>query len=384
MLTLVQALGTGVFLTSSAIFFTQVVGLAPAEVGLGLSIAGLCGFAVVVPIAKIADRLGARLPLAAHYAALAVLFLFFPFVASFPAFVVVATLVAVCETAGSPLRSALAHALFGGDAIRVRAQMRSTFNLGFAVGAALSGVAVAAGGRGGFVAVLLANAAAQSICALLALRLRPRHEPTPRARGRVGTSALRDLPFVAVSLLSGALELYQPIIAVGLPLWIVTHTSASPVLNSALLVLNTVFVLLFQVRMSRGADSVTGGARSQRRAGLLLAAACVVFAVSEDRAVWLVILLLLAGSVVLVFGELAQAAGSYALSFELPPPGRQGEYQGVFALGRGFQQFAGPVLVTSLAVGLGALGWLVLAALFVVLGLLTGPVVAMAERKRGA
>jgi len=45
---------------------------------------------------------------------------------------------------------------------------------------------------------------------------------------------------------------------------------------------------------------------------------------------------LVAGALFLVFGEMAQTAGAYALSFDLPPPGRQGDYQGVLALGRGF------------------------------------------------
>jgi hypothetical protein len=84
--------------------------------------------------------------------------------------------------------------------------------------------------------------------------------------------------------------------------------------------------------------------------------------------------------VLLVLGELAQSAGGYALSFELPPPGQEGAYQGVFALGRGLQQFAGPALVTALAVGLGPAGWMVLACHFIVLALLCVPVIAWAER----
>jgi MFS family permease len=379
-LSVVQALGSGVFLTSSAIFFTRVVEFSPTQVGVGLSLAGLCGFAAAVPAGRIADHFGARVPLALSYGGLAILFVVYLLVDDFAGFVVVASLVALCQTAGSPLRSALAVALFGKGAVRVRAQMRSAYNLGFVGGAALAAIAIAQTSRAAFVMVLVANALAQASCMLLTLRLPPgapvrTGQPTRRSR-----SALRDMRFVGVALLSGALELYQPIMDVGVPLWIITWTAASPAVNSLLLVLNTVAVVLLQVAMSRGADTAAGGARLLRRSGLLLAGACVVYAASNWGNALIAGLVLVAGSVLLVLGELAQSAGGYALSFELPPPGQEGAYQGVFALGRGLQQFAGPALVTALAVGLGPAGWMVLACLFIVLALLCVPVIAWAER----
>ena len=106
-----------------------------------------------------------------------------------------------------------------------------------------------------------------------------------------------------------------------------------------------------------------------RRAGLLLAAGCLVFALSQGVAATAAVPLLLAGTTLLVFGELKQAAGSWGLSLHLPPPGRQGEYQGVFALGRGLQEMVGPFLVTVLTVGQGRAGWVMLAALLLVAGL---------------
>ena len=188
--------------------------------------------------------------------------------------------------------------------------------------------------------------------------------------------------FVAVSLVSGALELYQPIMEVGLPLWIIEHTKAPASLNALLLVLNTACVVLLQTALSRGADSAQGGARLQQRAGLLLAAACLLFAVSHWGRATIAAPILVVGMLLLSIGELAQSAGGYALSFELPPPGQQGAYQGVFALGRGLQQSVGPVLVTGLAIGVGPLGWVVLAGLFFVLAMLCRPLAAHVERTR--
>ena len=55
-----SAFGEGVFLTGSAVFFTQIVGLSAAQVGLGLTIAGVVTFAFAVPLGRLADRFGPK------------------------------------------------------------------------------------------------------------------------------------------------------------------------------------------------------------------------------------------------------------------------------------------------------------------------------------
>lgn len=54
------AVGEGVFLTGSAVFFTQIVGLSAAQVGLGLTAAGVVTFFFAVPLGRLADRVGAK------------------------------------------------------------------------------------------------------------------------------------------------------------------------------------------------------------------------------------------------------------------------------------------------------------------------------------
>src|SRR3954467_6384790 len=55
-----SAFGDGVFLTGSAVYFTQIVGLSASQVGLGLSITGGVTFLLAVPLGKLSDRLGAK------------------------------------------------------------------------------------------------------------------------------------------------------------------------------------------------------------------------------------------------------------------------------------------------------------------------------------
>ncbi|MFD5467863.1 MFS transporter [Kitasatospora sp. NPDC127059] len=395
-LTLAQSLGTGLFLTSSAIFFTRTAGFSTDQLAFALSVAGVCGFLCSMPAGRIADRFGARVPLAVSYALLGPLFFVYPFVDDVAGFTVVAALIGVCETgAGGPLRGALIHALFGrAKATGVRAQLRSLFNLGFTGGAALAGLALADGSRSAFAAVTTANAVLQLGCAVIAFRLRPPAgaepvpaksvptepvptepvpaEPVPAAPARRSWVAIRDGRFLLATGLSGVLEFYLPILTVGMPLWIAHRTGAPEALTAVLVALNAVLVVLFQRAASKGSETVHGSGRLLVRAGVLLAAACGLFALSGGGGAVRATVFLVPALIALTLGELAQASGSWGLAFALPPPGRMGEYQGVFALARGLQQFLGPALVTVLTTGLGGAGWLVLGALFLVTGLVAG------------
>ncbi|MFJ3660014.1 MFS transporter [Streptomyces sp. NPDC090119] len=387
-LTVVQATGFGLFLTASAIFFQSAIGLSAGQVGAGLSVAGLAGMACTVPIGRLADRFGARLPLLASYAALTMLFATYCGVTGFVGFLVLAALVSVCETSSHPLRMTLTHEVFPADErVRVSAQMRSLFNVGFMLGAAIAGSALAVGSRSAFYAVALLTAVAHACCAVITWRLPGRAkkaaEPDSPAEPR-SRSGLRDIRFVSLALLCGVLEFYQPILMVALPLWIIGHTEAPSSVNAVLLILDTVLVIAFQVAASRGAETAAGAARTLRRSGVLLAACCLVFALTENVSAVVAVPLLLVGTAVLVLGELSQAAGSWGLSLHLPPAGRQGEYQGVFALGRGLQQTAGPFLVTALAVGQGRIGWVLLATLLLFAGLACPPLARAAEAAKQA
>ncbi|WP_157756717.1 MFS transporter [Plantactinospora sp. KBS50] len=382
-LTIVQSIGYGLFLTSSAIFFKQTIGLTTTQVGLGLSIAGLAGLLFTVPIGRLADRLGARPPLLACYLALVALFACYCTVHGFTGFVVVASLISVCETSVTPLRAALTYELFPPeDRVKVSAQMRSLLNVGFMIGAAGAGVALTVGNRAAFAAVVLVSALGHAVCAAIVWRLprQTRIVPPTATGGPRPRAGLRDLRFLGLALLAGILEFFQPILTVALPLWIATRTHAPDFVNAAVLTLDTILVIAFQVAASRGAETATGAARILTRSGLALALACLVFATSQGAGATLAVPLLLLGTVVLVVGELSQAAGSWGLALHLPPPGRQGEYQGVFALGRGLQQTIGPFVVTFLAVGLGWSGWLVLAGLLALAGLACPPLTRAAQR----
>ena len=55
-----SAFATGTFLTGTAVYFTRIVGLSGAEVGLGMSIAAVVTLVLQLPMGRLADRVGAK------------------------------------------------------------------------------------------------------------------------------------------------------------------------------------------------------------------------------------------------------------------------------------------------------------------------------------
>ena len=48
------------FLTGSAVFFTQIVGLSAVQVGIGITVGEAASFLFAVPLGKVADRIGPK------------------------------------------------------------------------------------------------------------------------------------------------------------------------------------------------------------------------------------------------------------------------------------------------------------------------------------
>jgi hypothetical protein len=180
---------------------------------------------------------------------------------------------------------------------------------------------------------------------------------------------LRNLHYLTVCVLNGLLMTYGAILTVGLPLWIVRRTHAPAWTVAGTFLVSTLLVVALQVRASRGTDTVPGAARGVRRSGALLLAACLVLASTRALPAPAAIIVLGAGSVLLTLGEVLQQAGGWSLSYGLAPEDRQGEYLGAFAMGTRIYDSLGPVLVTSLILGLGQLGWALLGLMYAILAL---------------
>jgi MFS family permease len=378
--TLVNTIGNGLLSTSVVLYFTRFVGLSGAQVGVGLTIAGALGLVVGVPAGHLGDRRGPREVMIGFVLLQAVTMVAYVVVGSFAGFVVAAILVVTSLQAASAVKQGLiAQVLPVEGQVEGRAFLRAVTNVGFAVGAAIAGIAILVDTRGVYQALIVGDAVTFVVAALALLRVP--HVP-PRARRADGPQlvVLRDRPYVAVTALVAVLSLHASLLDVGLPLWI-SHTSAPKALVSLIFVVNCVLVALFSVSFARGSDTVAGAARSAVRAAILLAASCVVFAVTDGPGAVVASILLIAGAVVQVGGEMAQAASGWGLAFGLAPDDAQGQYQGLSSTGLAAATTVGPALMAAV-VSAGTIGWLAYAVLFLVAGLTTPPVARWAARSR--
>ncbi|MCC5576217.1 MFS transporter [Microtetraspora sp. AC03309] len=415
---LAGSVGDGAFIVCSALFFTRIVGLSPAQVGFGLTLGWAVGSMAGVPLGHLADRRGPRGTAILLAAATAVAVGSFLLVRSPWAFTVAACFYASCQCGLAAARQALLAGLV--DRRRrseTRAYLQSTANGGLAIGAALGGVALQLDDRTAYLAMFVMDAASFLVTALVLRRLPvvptavPSSPPStapslpPSVDQNAGPSdapsdsaapvapavaaggprfaVLRDRPYALVAFLNMIMLLYMPLLSLVLPLWIVSHTAAPHWTVSALLVVNTVSVVLFQVRVARRVTGLRTASRLVRHSGVVMLAACAVFALSAaGTSAWVAGAVLLAGAVLQVIGEMTLSAGAWEIGFDLAPSDKQGQYQGFFGSGVAIARMLGPLLLTTLIMGWGAAGWLLLGGVFLLAGVAMGPAVRWAERTR--
>lgn len=376
-----NSVGDGAYYVTSALYFTHVVGLAPARVGLGLTLAWAVGSLVGVPLGRLADRRGARGTAVLLALATGLAVASFLAVRDFVPFLVAACAYASAQSGLAAARQALLAGLVpAGERTGLLAHLQSTLNAGLAVGAGLGGLALHAGTQAAYLGVFALDAVSFVVCAVLLVRL-PSVAPVVR-EGRRDLGVLRDRPYALLTLLNTVLLLRMPLLSLGLPLWIAGRTDAPAWLVSALFVLNTGAVMLFQVRMARGVTGITSATRAVRRSGWVMLAACAVFALSAGAAPWVAAGALVAGAVLQVVAEMGQSAGSWQLSFDLAPADRVGEYQGFFGTGVTVARTLGPLVLTSLLLGWGTAGWLLLGGATLVASYAMGPAIRRTHASR--
>ena len=374
-------IGTGMFMTSSVLYFTEGLGLSVTEVGLWLAVAGLIGLFAGVPMGHVADRRGPRGVAALSLVVLALTMVGYVFVTHIWIFVAVTVVEMLATAASRASRGGLIRRVGGEGAAAYRSQLRAIENAGVGVGAVLGGLALTLHTLAAYQVLFLANAATFLIGAWVCARL-PHFAPLPAPPGTRRGVALRDKPFIAYTVLNGVMSLQYAVITFALPLWIATETNAPRWMVGAVLIVNTIGVVALQVWVGRKVKTVRQGAAAMRVAGLVFLVACGGVAVSAGLPAWASAAVLLAAVAVHSVGEMCHAAAVFALSFELAPAHAQSEYVGLQDMGLGAAFAVAPAVLGSLCLGIGQVGWLLLGGLLTAAGLATVPVVRWAVRSR--
>lgn len=103
---LLFALGEGTFMAGSAVFFTQIVGLSAAQVGLGLTLAGVAAFVAAYPMGLVVDRLGPKRCWSISATGQASMFVVWPFIHDFTGYLAMAIVMEVIGSLGNAAHGA--------------------------------------------------------------------------------------------------------------------------------------------------------------------------------------------------------------------------------------------------------------------------------------
>ncbi|WP_405873128.1 MFS transporter [Streptomyces sp. NBC_00005] len=380
-ITMVMTLGQGLWMALSAIYAVTVLHLTVGQLGLSVSVAAAIVLLFSIPLGHLADRAGPRTVQMWSFLVLAVLTCALLFATDFWPYLVIVSAQGIAYRSGRSARKAMIAGLIpSADRVGILAQVRAASNASVSVGACLAGLVLAVGSRAAYQGAVGFIAVTFLVTGLLTIK-EPPVPPVPSSAGPA-LAVLRDVPFLTFAALDGLLTTHAILLDVVLPLWVLQHTGAPRWMSAAILLVNTILVVAVQTRAARGADHPAAAARASFQGAGCVAAACLVFALSDGAALVPACLLLVVGAVAHALGEVRQAAGSWGIAFDLAPDHAQGQYQATHAMGADIGKMIAPAVFTWLVLDHGALGWVVLAVAFALLGAAMPAIVARALRKR--
>ncbi|MFF3721858.1 MFS transporter [Streptomyces erythrochromogenes] len=377
---LAQALdraGTGVWAAASVLYFTFVLGLDAGRVGILLGASGVAGIAGSPLAGHLADRFPVRsLLIGAHLLRLITLCLLLV-VTDFALLLPVVAVTHLGDRAAKTLEMLFATRVAGDRRATYQALSRSSANAGYALGAGLAAIGLAVGTRGAYHVLILANALSFLVAAALVWRTRE-----PRGRGLVtapapapadaaapqtapaagGPSPWRDRGYLRFVLLDIPMNLDDSILGIGIPLWLVSHTTAPHELIPAFLVVNTVLVVVLQLRVSAKVKGPRQAAGAVALYGLTTLVCCVLLAAATGGGAWAASAALLAAAVLVTAAELMRSVSSWELAVSLAPREARASYLGVAGMAQSVQKSAGPLLLTGAVMAAGPAGWIALGA----------------------
>ncbi|GGV04957.1 MFS transporter [Kitasatospora herbaricolor] len=380
-ITMVMALGQGLWMAINAIYAVTMVHLTPGELGVSLGITAGLVLLSSIPLGHLADRAGPRTVQMWSFLALAPLTAALLLVNGFWSYLLVTSVQGLAYRSGNNARKAMIAAnVPQGDRVRVMAYIRAALNVTIAIGACLSGLVLAWGARVGYQGAVVLTA----VCFLVTGLLTAKEAPVPPVPASAGAAfaVLRDAPFLMFTALDGLLVTHALLLDLVLPLWVIHHTGAPRWMSAVILLINTAFVVAFQTRVARGTDNPRSASWASLQGAACVAVACVVFAMTSGAGLPLACALLVLGALLHALGEIRQAAGSWTIAFDLAPDHAQGQYQGTYKMGGDIGKMFAPAVFAWLVIDHGAVGWIVLGVSYAVLGAAMPAVVARGTRSR--
>ena len=380
----IDAVGSGVFMPISMLYFLVATDLSLVQVGAAISLASLVALPSGPLIGSVVDRVGAKQVLLAGNLLQGI---------GFVAYLVSDSFVTVT---GWTVVVAIGRTAFWGSygnivaAISVRGEREKWFgflgalrNVGFALGGLLSGLAITIGTQGAYAAVVIANAASYAVAFLLLLAVpataRSAHERQPGSWGTV----LRDGPYRVLWCTQLTFSTSMMVLNFAMPVFATTFLGLPGWVTGAVFTINTIMVGLGQGLAVR---AMTGRIRWRILvlANLFFAASYVVMLGATAAGVALGVVVVLLGSVVYTLGELFGGPVTSALAAEAAPEHLRGRYLSLIQLAWNIAGTITPVAFAWLLDRGDTVLWLVLLALTAVgvaVSALLGRVMPLADAR---
>ncbi|MBR7833182.1 MFS transporter [Actinospica durhamensis] len=367
--------GSGVWNSAAVLYFTVEAGLDAQRVGVMLGLAAAVG----VFGSPVAGRLAAHIPartvlIGAHLLRLCALLV----ILSSTSFAVLLPAVAVTlfgDRAARMLEMLFAAEVAGPDRATYQGLFRSVANAAYALGAGIAALALTVGTRDAYRVLILLDALSFVAAAVQVRRIPASVVPAAAKRASAGASGLeapaatspwRDRGYLRFVFLDVFMSLDDSILNVGLPLWLLTRTSAPHALVPVFLIVNTVLVVVLQMRVSAATRGPREATTAVRRYGVALLACCGTLALAPFCGPWLSSLLLIAAALLVTLAELMRSVSSWELAVSLAPSSARAAYLGVAGMSQSTQKSLGPLVLTGAVLTTGPVGWLALGT--VVLG----------------
>lgn len=364
----INTFGNGAFHTVGIIYFSFSVGLGAQKVALGYTIGAAVSLAISIPAGHLADRYSPKAIGITSFVLQGTVMSLQIFTQSWNRFVILLMIEYFVERFGQNARmSYLSKFAEGQKRVEARAYMRAVTNLGIGFGTMIAGIALALNTPTAYKTMILIDSLSFFLAALAYSRV-PNIGGTVSKHDGFDWSVLKDHRYIIALLLNGGMTLHFLIQNVAIPVWIVKETNAPRWWYSVITLVNTLAIVLFQVRSSKKATDLKAGVGLFHRSSFYVSVACLIYALAHGVNAWIAAALMLLGMCFHIAGEILSSNGAWVIAMDLADQSRQGVYQGLWSMGFGFADMVGPSILVALVIGIGQLGWVYLAIWFLIMG----------------
>lgn len=342
----IDAVGSGVWMPVSMLYFVAVTPLRLVQVGAAMSIGALVALPVTLLAGSLVDRYGAKRVLQGGNLLQAAAFAAYPFAHSMLTVTLVVAAATVGRTAfwGSypPIVTGISEP---GEREMWFGLLGALRNAGFAVGGLLASAAMTVGTTAAYQAVVVLNAVSFLVSFVLMAGVVVHREPVAPAEARVGgwRTVLRDRGYRWLLGANTGYALMCMVLNIAIPVYVVDMLRLPGWVSGGFFVINTVMIGAGQGLV---VQAMTGRVRSRivLLAGGFAVASCLLLLGARHLTEGTAIVVVLGAAVVYTLAELSAGPVLSTLAAESPPRRLIGRFMAIYQLTWTMASTIAPVL----------------------------------------